>query len=122
MKKELCRINDGKMVEGVCGGFAKYIGIDVSIVRFIWLLLCLAGGIGIWLYIISTITMPKEQIKNHHQRARRIRRRDDVGMECRRYIYWRFEFHMDKNKEKILDKLKLHFVKGMEENMNGFIG
>ncbi len=71
MKKELCRINDGKMVEGVCGGFAKYIGIDVSIVRFIWLLLCLAGGIGIWLYIISTITMPKEQNKNHHQRARR---------------------------------------------------
>ncbi len=29
---------------------------------------------------------------------------------------------MGKNKEKILDKCKLYFVKGMEENINGFIG
>ncbi len=42
MKKEKCRINDGKMTEGVCGGIAKYFGIDVSIV-------------------ISTIAMPKER-------------------------------------------------------------
>ncbi len=31
MKKEICRIIDGKMAKGVCGGFAKYFGIDVSI-------------------------------------------------------------------------------------------
>ncbi len=61
MKKEICRINDGKMAEGVCGGIAKYFGIDVSIVRFIELLLCLLGGFGIWLYLICTIAMPKEQ-------------------------------------------------------------
>lgn len=47
MKKEIRRINNGKMAEGVCGGIAKYFGIDVSMVRFVWLLLCLAGGIGI---------------------------------------------------------------------------
>ena len=47
MKKEICRINNGKMAEGVCGGIAKYFGIDVSIVRFVWLLLCLVGGMGI---------------------------------------------------------------------------
>ncbi len=35
MKKEICRINEGKMAEGVCGGIAKYFGIDVSIMRFI---------------------------------------------------------------------------------------
>lgn len=35
-------------------------GIDVSIVRFVWLLLCLAGSIGIWLYLICTIAIPKE--------------------------------------------------------------
>lgn len=61
MKKEICRINNGKMAEGVCGGIAKYFGIDVSIVRFVWLLLCLVGGMGIWLYLICTLAMPKEQ-------------------------------------------------------------
>lgn len=60
MKKKIYRINDGKMAEGVCGGIAKYFGIDVSIVRFVWLLFCLAGSIGIWLYLICTIAMPKE--------------------------------------------------------------
>lgn len=35
MKKKLCRIDDGKMAEGVCGDIAEYFGIDVSIVRFI---------------------------------------------------------------------------------------
>ncbi len=34
MKKEMCRISDGKMAEGIFGGFAKYFGIDVSIVCF----------------------------------------------------------------------------------------
>lgn len=53
-------LNDGKMAEGVCGGIAKYFDIDVSIVRFVWLLLCLAGGVGIWLYLIFAIAMPQE--------------------------------------------------------------
>lgn len=61
MKKKIYRVNDGKMAEGVCGGLARYFGIDVSIVRFVWLFLCLAGGIGIWLYLICTLAMPKEQ-------------------------------------------------------------
>jgi phage shock protein C len=61
MKKKIYRVNDEKMAEGVCGGLARYFGIDVSIVRFVWLLLCLAGGIGIWLYLICTLAMPKEQ-------------------------------------------------------------
>lgn len=60
LMKTIHRIKTGKMAEGVCGGIARYFGIDVSIVRFIWLLLCLAGGIGIWLYLICTIAMPKE--------------------------------------------------------------
>lgn len=59
MKKKIYRIDDGKMAEGVCGGIAEYFDIDVSIVRFIWLLLCLAGGIGISFYLICTIAMPK---------------------------------------------------------------
>ena len=49
------------MAKGVCSGIAKYFRIDVGIVRFIWLLLFLAGGIGIWLYLICTIAMPKER-------------------------------------------------------------
>lgn len=67
MKKEIHKMNDGKMAEGVCGGIAKYFSIDVGIVRFIWLLFCLAGGIGIWLYLICTIAMPKERNENYQE-------------------------------------------------------
>lgn len=58
--EKIYRIDDEKMAEGVCGDIAKYFGIDVSIVRFVWLLLCLAGSVGIWLYLICTIAIPKE--------------------------------------------------------------
>ncbi|MCQ2979185.1 MAG: PspC domain-containing protein [Clostridia bacterium] len=46
------------MVCGVCGGIAEYFGIDPTIIRFIWVVFCLAGGSGVLLYIIMALIMP----------------------------------------------------------------
>ena len=46
MEKKLYRIREGKMVCGVCGGIAKYFGIDVSLVRLGVVLLSCAGFSG----------------------------------------------------------------------------
>lgn len=58
-EKRLCRSSSQKMLAGVCGGVAEYLGWDVTIVRVIWIVLTLAGGSGILLYLILWLVMPQ---------------------------------------------------------------
>ena len=48
------------MIAGVCGGVAEYFGIDPSIVRLIWAALILMGGVGLPLYIVAAIILPRK--------------------------------------------------------------
>lgn len=59
-KRKLYRIEEGKMVAGVCGGLAEYFGIDATIVRLLWVFLTLFVGSGILAYIIAMIIMPRK--------------------------------------------------------------
>ena len=34
--KKLYKANTGKMLDGVCAGFAEYFGIDPTLVRVVW--------------------------------------------------------------------------------------
>ena len=56
--KKLVRSGSDKKIAGVCGGIAKYFGIDSTIVRIIAVIFTLAGGAGILLYIVGWILMP----------------------------------------------------------------
>lgn len=60
MEKRLYKIEQGKMIEGVCGGIAEYFNIDPTIIRVVWALLAVCGGCGILAYIICAIIMPKK--------------------------------------------------------------
>ena len=60
MEKKL-KLSTDKKIAGVCGGVAKYFGIDPTIVRVIWLLLALAYGFGVLAYLICWFLFPKEQ-------------------------------------------------------------
>lgn len=51
--RKLYRSEQDKMLAGVCGGLGRYIGIDSTVVRLLWALWCLAGGMGIVVYIID---------------------------------------------------------------------
>jgi phage shock protein C len=48
------------MFLGVSAGLAQYLGIDPVLVRLLFVLLTLAGGHGILIYLILAIIMPDE--------------------------------------------------------------
>jgi len=56
--KRLTKSQDYKVLAGVCGGVAEYLDVDVTLVRLAFLLLTLAGGPGLILYIVMAIVMP----------------------------------------------------------------
>ena len=47
-------------IDGVCAGVAKFFNIDATIVRLIWLIVGLAGGSGVLIYIVCMIIIPRE--------------------------------------------------------------
>ena len=57
-EKRLYRVNEGKILCGVCMGLREYFEIDVTIVRLIWVFISLVYGSGLLLYIIAALIMP----------------------------------------------------------------
>ena len=47
-----------KVIDGVCAGLADYLGVDVMVVRIIWLLSIFLNGIGFIAYVIAMILVP----------------------------------------------------------------
>jgi len=47
-----------KKIAGVCAGFARYFGVEVLLVRIIWLALVLGAGVGVLGYFIAWALMP----------------------------------------------------------------
>ena len=59
-EKKLYRINEGKVIAGVCGGLAEYFNIDPTVVRIGLVAFSLLGGCGILAYIIALFIMPEK--------------------------------------------------------------
>lgn len=60
MEKKLYRSRTDKKICGVCGGLAKYLNMDVTIVRVLTVLLTLFVGGGLLAYIICALIIPEE--------------------------------------------------------------
>jgi phage shock protein C len=59
--KVLVRKRDGRMVAGVCAGFADYLGSDVTLIRVIVAAIAvLTGGAGILAYLVAWVIIPEE--------------------------------------------------------------
>ena len=59
-ESRLTRSETDKMIAGVCGGIAAYLGIDSVFIRLAFVLLARASGIGLPIYLIMWIVMPRE--------------------------------------------------------------
>lgn len=59
MKKKLKR-SSNKMIAGVCAGIAEYLGLDITLVRVVYVLLSIfsAGFPGLIVYLILMFVMP----------------------------------------------------------------
>ncbi|WP_099222656.1 PspC domain-containing protein [Listeria costaricensis] len=62
--KKLRKSSNQKMLAGVCGGVAEYLGIDVTIVRIVWAIFGLFAFTGVVLYIVAALIMPKDTEAN----------------------------------------------------------
>ncbi len=58
MAKQLFRSTANRRIWGVCGGLGEYFDIDPVLIRVVFVVLALAGGSGIALYIILTLAVP----------------------------------------------------------------
>lgn len=60
MEKKLYRSRTDKKICGVCAGLAKYLNMDVTIMRLLVVLLTLFVGGGLIAYIVCALVMPEE--------------------------------------------------------------
>ena len=57
--KELRKSGTNKVLAGVCGGIAEYLGCDPTIIRLLFIALSIFVGSGLLVYIIAAIIMPR---------------------------------------------------------------
>src|SRR6185503_2565953 len=62
VRERLYRSRSDRMIFGVAGGMADWLDLDPSLVRLVWALLVLAGGIGFLLYIVAAVVIPEEPV------------------------------------------------------------
>ena len=56
----LMRDRQNGKIAGVCAGFARYLDVDVVLIRILWVAAVICAGVGIIPYIVAWIIMPKE--------------------------------------------------------------
>jgi phage shock protein C len=59
-ESRLTRSETDKMIAGVCGGIAAYLGVDSVFVRLAFVVLLFASGIGFPIYVILWAIMPRQ--------------------------------------------------------------
>ena len=55
------RRSTDRVIGGVCAGLGRYLGIDPVLLRIAFVVLALAGGGGIVLYVVAWILIPEER-------------------------------------------------------------
>ena len=60
--KKLRRPKSGRKIAGVAAAFANYFGIDITLVRLLWILLLIPGGLpGLIPYLICWVLITDEE-------------------------------------------------------------
>lgn len=58
--KRLARATKDRVIGGVCGGLAKFMRIDPTLIRVATMLMVIFGGLSLWIYIILWIFIPAD--------------------------------------------------------------
>lgn len=57
----LRRSREDRVIAGVCAGLGRYLGIDPVLLRIAFVVLAIAAGGGVLLYVVSWILIPEAQ-------------------------------------------------------------
>lgn len=60
--RRLTRSTTDRRIAGVCGGIAKYLNIDPTVVRILFLIAIFFGSLGFWAYLIVWIAAPEDNL------------------------------------------------------------
>ena len=61
--RQLYRLEEGKMLCGVCAGLADYLNLDVTVIRLLAVLAAFcSSGIGLIFYLAAAIIMPLKPV------------------------------------------------------------
>ena len=67
LKKKLYKSNDDIIIDGVCAGIAEYFDIDPVWVRLLMVLLLFSGGVGLIIYIVGIVIIPRKPKLNENK-------------------------------------------------------
>lgn len=81
--RRLTRSRTDRMISGVCGGLGAYFGADPVLFRVAFVVLALAGGGGIVLYLLLTLVVPSVDAPETGPRETAQRGVDDLGARTR---------------------------------------
>ncbi|HCU96128.1 MAG TPA: PspC domain-containing protein [Actinobacteria bacterium] len=56
----LCRPTQDRMLGGVAAGIARYLRVDVTVVRIVFTVLAIVGGAGVPIYLAGWLLIPEE--------------------------------------------------------------
>jgi phage shock protein C len=62
--KKLYKSVSDRKISGVCAGLAEFLGIDVTIIRILWVCFALSGA-GLIAYIVCAFVMPDGPPKDY---------------------------------------------------------
>ena len=66
-----------RKIAGVCGGLAKYLGIEVTIIRLLWVIVAIVPGAilgGVVAYLLAWLVMPEDESHQPVRSGRRLTR------------------------------------------------
>ena len=58
--RKLYRSRTNRKLAGVCGGLARYLNADATLIRVLFVVLALLGGPGLVIYLLMWIIVPEE--------------------------------------------------------------
>ena len=58
--RRLLRSTDDRMIGGVAAGLAEYLGVDPTVVRVVFAVFALCGGLGVPLYLAAWLLVPEQ--------------------------------------------------------------
>lgn len=82
LKTSWLRSRNDKIVFGVCGGLARNLDVDSTLVRVGFVALTLYGGHGILLYVLARLLMPLEPVESEGLVTRPSSGLDQPGAEA----------------------------------------
>lgn len=80
MAQKLYRSEDDKVIAGLCGGLGEFFDVDSTIIRIIFIILTIWGGVGIVLYLIGVFVVPVESVGNRSAEEKSKKREIDPDL------------------------------------------